>query len=102
MESARPFGGFYLGQSSRTASSLTGATRLLGVSLLLTVMAATAAAQPVVGGIANAAPHSVPTGNVARGELISIYGTGLASGSASAFGSPTTSLAGASVSFSTG
>ena len=35
-------------------------------------------AQPVVSIVANAAANSVATGNVARGELISIYGTNLA------------------------
>ncbi len=37
-----------------------------------------AAAQPAISLIANAASNSVATGNVAPGELISTYGTNLA------------------------
>ena len=61
---------------------------------------AAAAQQPQISGIENAAPLAQPTGNVARGELIAIYGSSLANGVASAFvpSSPTLSLAGASVS----
>ena len=35
-------------------------------------------AQPTISIVANAAADSVATGNVARGELFSIYGTNLA------------------------
>jgi uncharacterized protein (TIGR03437 family) len=68
---------------------------------IVTMLAAVPAAeaQPAIAGIANAAPLSARTGNAARGELISIYGTNLATGVASAFApvTPVLSLAGASV-----
>jgi hypothetical protein len=56
-------------------------------------------AQPVVNLVANAAADSNATGNVARGELISVYGTNLATGLGANFTptSPVLSLAGASV-----
>ena len=62
-------------------------------------MAGVAAAQPVISLIANAAADSVATGNVARGELISIYGTNLATSLGANFTptSPVLSLGGASV-----
>ena len=72
------------------------------VVLGLVVLAATALASaqgPQIAGIRNAAPLAVATGNVARGELISIYGSNLANGLLSALpsSSPTLTLAGASV-----
>ena len=48
---------------------------VLLVLALLTV--GSLSAQPVINIVANAAADSVSTGNVARGELISIYGTNL-------------------------
>jgi uncharacterized protein (TIGR03437 family) len=58
-----------------------------------------AMAVPVINLISNAAADSVATGNVARGEMISIYGTGLATGLGANFTptSPILSLGGASV-----
>ena len=58
-----------------------------------------AAQQPDISGVENAAPYVLPTGNVARGELLSIYGSNLATGVASPSSTaPATTLAGASVS----
>src|ERR1035438_9932733 len=56
-------------------------------------------AQPSISIVSNAAANSVSTGNVARGELISIYGSNLAASLGSAFAptSPVLSLGGASV-----
>jgi uncharacterized protein (TIGR03437 family) len=66
------------------------------------VMAAgfAAAQQPTIAGVQNAAPVLMGTGNLARGELISLYGSNLSNGVSPAFdtGSPTLSLAGTSVS----
>jgi uncharacterized protein (TIGR03437 family) len=58
------------------------------------------AQQPQITRIASAAPAATATGNVARGELISIYGSNLANGVSSSFApiSPVLALAGASVS----
>ena len=39
-----------------------------------------AAQQPLITGIKNAAPFVTPTGNLARGELIAIYGSNLTNG----------------------
>src|SRR5580698_11066506 len=74
--------------------------RIAAVSVAMLAMAwAAAAQQPQISGIADAAPLAEPTGNIARGELIAIYGFNLANGIGSAFVpvSPTLSLAGASV-----
>ena len=70
---------------------------LSGIALF--AMAGVAAAQPVISVIANAASDSVATGNVARGELLSIYGTSLATSLGANFTptSPVLSLGGASV-----
>jgi len=59
-----------------------------------------AAQQPQIATIVNSAPYAQATGNVARGELISIFGSNLATGVASSFDAtiPTLTLAGASVS----
>src|ERR1035438_4490408 len=56
-------------------------------------------AQPGITAVANAAPNSVSTGNVARGELISVYGSNLSTstGLVSSPTSPVLSLGGASV-----
>ena len=75
--------------------------RLVIPIFTLLALTATAGAQgPQIDGIKNAAPLVVATGNVARGELISIYGSNLANGLTSDFypASPTFTLAGASVS----
>src|ERR1022692_128253 len=69
---------------------------------LLTVLIITAGflqAQPVVSLVANAAADSTATGNVARGELISVYGTNLSTSLGANFTptSPVLSLGGASV-----
>jgi len=73
--------------------------RILFCGIALLAMAGVAAAQPVVNLIANAAADSVATGNVARGELISIYGTNLSTSLGANFTptSPVLSLGGASV-----
>ena len=76
---------------------------LSGIALLATAVLSAGLAdaqQPQIAGIGNAAPVAQASGNVARGELISIYGSGLANGVASSFdpASLTPSLAGASVS----
>ena len=74
--------------------------RIAVAGIAMLAVAALAAAQaPQISGIENAAPFMITTGNVARGELISIYGSNLANGVTSAFAppSPTLSLAGASV-----
>jgi len=73
--------------------------RIVFSCIALFGLAGVAAAQPVINLIANAAADSVATGNVARGELISIYGTNLATGLGANFTptSPVLSLAGASV-----
>src|ERR1035438_8858757 len=56
-------------------------------------------AQPSISIVSNAAANSVSTGNVARGDLSSIYGSNLAASLGSAFAptSPVLSLGGASV-----
>ncbi|MGO9449637.1 MAG: 6-bladed beta-propeller [Candidatus Binataceae bacterium] len=73
--------------------------RIVFCGIALLAMAGVAAAQPVVNLIANAAADSVATGNVARGELISIYGTNLSTSLGANFTptSPVLSLGGASV-----
>ena len=71
------------------------------LSIAMLAMTSFAAAQdPQIAGIRNCAPFSPATGDVARGELISIFGSNLANGVASAFysRSPILTLAGASVS----
>jgi uncharacterized protein (TIGR03437 family) len=72
---------------------------LLGTAVVMAAGFA-AAQQPKIAGVQNAAPVVAGTGNLARGELISLYGSNLANGVSPAFdsGSPTLSLAGASVS----
>src|SRR5580658_1243184 len=71
---------------------------VLPFAILLTI-ACLSAQTPTITTVANAAADSVATGNVARGELISIYGSNLATGTASASTptSPVLSLGGASV-----
>jgi uncharacterized protein (TIGR03437 family) len=56
-------------------------------------------AQPTISNVANAAADSANTGNVARGELISIYGANLSTSVGANFTptSPTLSLGGSSV-----
>jgi len=58
-------------------------------------------AQPAIVGVGSAAPIATRTGNIARGELISIYGTGLSTTTASSLNAPVSSLGGASVTLST-
>jgi uncharacterized protein (TIGR03437 family) len=66
---------------------------------ILIAIASLSAQTPTITTVANAAADSVPTGNVARGELISIYGSNLATTTASATTPilPVLSLGGASV-----
>src|SRR5271157_3016921 len=73
--------------------------RMVFSAIALLAVAGFAAAQPVINLIANAAPDSVATGNVARGELISVYGTNLSTSLGANFTptSPVLSLGGASV-----
>jgi uncharacterized protein (TIGR03437 family) len=56
-------------------------TRILVAVIALPAMASLAAAQtPQISRIQNAAPMATPSGSVARGELISIYGSDLTNG----------------------
>src|SRR5579871_3469400 len=74
---------------------------LCAVALLVstTDLPAVSAAGPTVTAILSAAPMAQVTGNLARGELISIYGLGLATGTSSATTVPLpTTLDGATVS----
>ncbi len=66
---------------------------------LLIAGGALAAQPPTITAVANAAPDAVSTGNVARGELLSIYGSNLATSVAANFSptAPVLSLGGASV-----
>lgn len=77
----------------------TALKRIVFSAIALLAVAGYAAAQPTISSIANAAANSVATGNVARGELISIYGTNLATSLGANFTptSPVLSLGGASV-----
>src|ERR1035438_1233401 len=70
-----------------------------GFIFLILMAIGAANAQPAINIVANAAADAVSTGNVARGELISIYGTNLATTLGSSFTptSPVLSLGGASV-----
>jgi len=75
-------------------------TRILAGAIALFAGAGFAAAQqPQITGIQNAAPYASATGNVARGEIISIYGSNLANSVTSEYFpvTPTLTLAGASV-----
>ena len=80
-----------------TARSALKRIAFSGIAIL--AVSGLAMAQPAINLIANAAADSVATGNAARGELISIYGTNLATGLGANFTptSPILSLAGASV-----
>ncbi len=72
---------------------------VIPVFALVALTAIAGAQGPQIAGIENAAPLVLATGNVARGELISIYGANLANGLTSDYYpvSPTLTLAGASV-----
>ncbi len=67
--------------------------------VLLAATGFAAGQQPQIAAVRNAAPFVAATGNVARGELISIYGSNLANGVSSDYfpSTPTLTLAGASV-----
>src|ERR1035438_7086273 len=69
------------------------------VVVLLSAAGLLPAQDPAITAVSNAAPSSMSTGNVARGELISIYGLNLATGTVSSFAptSPTLFLGGANV-----
>src|ERR1022692_1829315 len=71
----------------------------LCMSFAILVTAGCLYAQPVINNVANAAADAVSTGNVARGELISVYGSNLATSLGANFSptSPVLSLGGASV-----
>ncbi len=74
--------------------------RFIIAGLALAVYTTVAAEQgPQIAGIKNAAPFVPASGNVARGELISIYGSNLSNSRSSAYYPPasTLSLAGTSV-----
>jgi hypothetical protein len=59
-----------------------GMMRILVPVTALLAMAGFAAAQaPLISGINNAAPMATPSDSVARGELISIFGSNLTNGS---------------------
>ncbi len=76
-------------------------TRALLAGVAVLAVAGTASAQtPTISGIKNAAPFVSGTGNVARGELISIYGSNLTGGATLVYFPPTAplTLAGTSVS----
>src|ERR1035438_604094 len=76
-----------------------GLTERFGALFAVLIAVGTLYAQPAINIVANAAADSVATGNVARGELISIYGTNLATSLGANFTptSPVLSLGGASV-----
>src|ERR1035438_7523928 len=76
-----------------------GLTERFGALFAVLIAVGTLYAQPAINIVANAAADAVSTGNVARGELISIYGTNLATSLGANFTptSPVFSLAGASV-----
>lgn len=79
-----------------TVESMRKSVVVLGVALL--AITAMASAQPVINIVSNAAADSVSTGNVARGELISVYGSNLSTSLGANFTptSPVLSLGGAS------
>src|SRR5277367_6266269 len=58
-----------------------GLMRIVIRGIALLAAAGFAAAQtPIITGIKNAAPLVPPSGNLARGELVSVYGTNLTNG----------------------
>ena len=69
-----------------TARSALKRIAFSGIAIL--AVSGLAMAQPAINLIANAAADSVATGNAARGELISIDGTNLATGSGANFTPP--------------
>ena len=68
-------------RSLKTVIRIPGSRRVPTSGILLLALAGFASAQtPKIAGITDAAPLVPPTGNLARGELISIYGSNLTNG----------------------
>jgi uncharacterized protein (TIGR03437 family) len=78
---ARAVSHFARDRSLKTVIRFPGSRRVPTSGILLLALAGCASAQtPKIAGITDAAPLVPPTGNVARGELISIYGSNLTNG----------------------